>query len=66
MSEFSKEQKEAALEAVLFTMGASVKEDVLARALEITEEELEDLASCLQSRYEEADRGIRIIRLEDA
>ncbi|MBR5738528.1 MAG: SMC-Scp complex subunit ScpB [Lachnospiraceae bacterium] len=66
MSEFDQEQKTAALEAVLFTMGSSVKEDVLARALEVSEEELEDLASCLQSRYEEADRGIRIIRLEDA
>ena len=59
-------KKEAALEAVLFTMGASVKEATLAKALEVSVEELENVASALQSKYEDQDRGIRIIRLEDA
>jgi segregation and condensation protein B len=59
-------KKEAALEAVLFTMGASVKEATLSKAMEISVEELEDVASALQEKYEAEDRGIRIIRLEDA
>lgn len=66
MSDLELEKKEAALEAVLFTMGASVKEETLSKALEITAEELEDVASSLQLKYEGEDRGIRIIRLEDA
>ena len=59
-------KKEAALEAVLFTMGASVKEATLSKAMEISVEELEDVAFSLQKKYEAEDRGIRIIRLEDA
>ena len=66
MSDNGMAKLEAALEAVLFTMGASVKEATLAKAMEISVEELEDVASALQKRYEDECSGIRIIRLEDA
>ena len=56
----------AAVEAVLFTMGKAVEGARIAEALEISEEELEDVISALSGRYEEEDSGIRLIRLDDS
>ncbi len=58
--------KKAAIEAVLFTMGQAVSASTLTHALEITEEELSALIAEMQAEYEAEDRGIRLIRLEDA
>ena len=56
----------AAIEAVLFTMGDSVEASRLAQALELHEEELHEIIAQMMSAYEEEDRGIRIIRLENS
>ncbi len=56
----------AAIEAVLFTMGDSVEASRLAQALELPEEELHEIIAKMMSAYEEEDRGIRIIRLENS
>ena len=56
----------AAIEAVLFTMGDSVEASRLAQALELPEEELHEIIAQMMSAYEEEDRGIRIIRLENS
>ena len=56
----------AAIEAVLFTMGDSVEASRLAQALELPEEELHEIIAKMMSVYEEEDRGIRIIRLENS
>lgn len=56
----------AAIEAVLFTMGDSVEASRLAQALELPEEELHGIIAQMMSAYEEEDRGIRIIRLENS
>lgn len=56
----------AAIEAVLFTMGDSVEASRLAQALELPEEELHEIITKMMSAYEEEDRGIRIIRLENS
>ena len=58
--------REAILEGILFAMGGSVEREQLAEAMEITPEEVEETASALKTRYEEEDRGIRLIRLENA
>lgn len=58
--------KETTLEGILFAMGDSVERDVLALALEITEEEVDELADALKARYEEEERGIRLLRLGNA
>jgi segregation and condensation protein B len=55
---------EAVIEAILFTMGESVEQSRIALALEISEQETEELLKKLQKHYEEADRGIRLICLE--
>ncbi len=57
---------EAALEAILFTMGESVEASRLAAALEVTVEDIRRLVRDMQKRYEEGMRGIQITELEDS
>ena len=58
--------REAVLEGILFAMGTSVERDQLAEAMEITPEEVEACAAALKASYEEGDRGIRLLRLDNA
>ena len=58
--------REAILEGILFAMGGSVEREQLAEAMEITPEEVEAAAAALKAKYEEEERGIRLIRLDDA
>ena len=58
--------REAVLEGILFAMGTSVERDQLAEAMEITPEEVEACAAALKASYEEEDRGIRLLRLDNA
>ena len=60
------EQYEAIIEGILFAMGESVE---LARLAEVLELELEQVRMILHKmivRYEQEDRGIQIIEIEDA
>ena len=54
------------VEAILFTTGQAESIKDMAKALEVSEEEVKDAAESLKARYEEEGRGIRIIRLEDS
>ncbi|MDO4475583.1 MAG: SMC-Scp complex subunit ScpB [Lachnospiraceae bacterium] len=56
----------AAIEAILFTMGDSVEIDRIAAALEMGKAGTERILNEMAKRYEEEDRGIRLIRLENA
>ncbi len=58
--------REAILEGILFAMGGSVEREQLAEAMEITPEEVEEAAAALKAKYEEEERGIRLIRLDSA
>lgn len=60
------EQKEAIIEAVLFTMGESVPLEKLADVLELGQDETEFIIHQMMQRYEQEDRGIQIIELEGA
>ncbi|MCC8142101.1 MAG: SMC-Scp complex subunit ScpB [Lachnospiraceae bacterium] len=60
------EEYEAAVEAILFTMGESVELAKLAEALEISEEETRDVIERLCTRYESDACGIQIIELDGA
>ena len=62
----NRKKAEAAIEAILFTMGDSVDADEIAKALEITEDEARRLVSNMMDRYREEDRGIQIIELDGA
>jgi segregation and condensation protein B len=57
---------EAAIEAILFTMGASVSLERIANAIEHDEETTQKLLHNLMDRYDSRDRGIHIIELEDS
>ena len=56
----------AAVEAILFAAGGSVETARLASALELDSGEMRDILRCMELRYEEEDRGIRLLELEDA
>ena len=66
MTEAEMQRQEAVVEAVLFTMGKSVETSLLAAALECTAAEAEAAAERLAARYAEANRGVQLLRLENA
>ena len=56
----------AAVEAILFAAGDSVENERLAEALELDKQEMSDILKRMALRYEEADRGIRLVELDGA
>lgn len=57
---------EAAIEAILFTMGDSVELAQIAKAIEQDKSTTEKIIHNMMDRYQEEDRGIQIIELEDS
>ncbi len=57
---------ECALEAVLFSLGEAVEIEKLAEALEVKEEEVKEASIALQKKYDEENRGIKIIEIENS
>ena len=55
----------AAIEAILFASGASVELSRIAQTLEITESQAQNEIDALISDYNEAQRGIMIIKLHN-
>lgn len=58
-------KKEHILEGILFAMGSSVSMSLIAEVMEIPPEELEMIAANLETEYEQEERGLRLLRLED-
>lgn len=59
-------QAEAIIEAILFTMGESVDLDRIAEVIDYDEKTTKTIIRNMMMHYEEEDRGIRIIELENA
>lgn len=59
-------QKEAVLEAILFTMGDSVELARLAQAIEEDEEAVKEILGGMERRYQSQDRGIVLAWFEDS
>ena len=57
---------EAAIEAILFTMGEAVEVDKIASAIEHDKETTRKLIRNMMDKYNAEDRGIRIIELENS
>lgn len=57
---------EAAIEAVLFSVGEAVEIKELAKVLELDEETVDKIITDMADRYEAEDRGIHIVKLEQA
>ena len=58
--------KLAAIEGILFSMGTSVTRRQLMEALEIDDEQFDELIKLLQTEYDKEERGIRLLELDDA
>lgn len=59
-------QKKAIIEAILFSAGRPVEKSDLILALEISQEDLENLVENMQEEYKQENRGIEIIKMEDS
>lgn len=57
---------EAAIEAILFTMGDSVELEKIAFAIEQDKETTRKLIRNMMTKYDDEDRGIRILELENS
>ncbi len=60
------EKLQGAIEAILFTMGDSVELGKIASAIEHDEETTRKIIHNMMDRYEEENRGVRIIELENS
>ena len=61
-----RQQAEAAIEALLFAMGDSVAASDLAHVLELDVKDVRKIGRDMMLRYEEENRGVQIIELDDA
>lgn len=59
-------ETEAIIEAILFTMGESVEASRIAKAIELSTDATKKIIRSMMAKYEEEDRGIRIIELGDS
>lgn len=62
----NKKKIEAAIESILFTMGESVEVGKIAMAIGLDKDTTKKVIHNMMDRYEQDDRGIKIIELEDA
>ena len=60
------EKLQGAIEAILFTMGDSVELEKIAAAIGHDEKTTRKLIHNMMDRYEDEDRGVRIIELDNA
>ncbi len=56
----------AAVEAILFSSGDSVEKSRIAQALEITEQQVDEIVNSLIDDYNSLNRGITILKLDSA
>ena len=57
---------QAAIEAILFSVGDAISEKELAKVLEIDEKTLGKIMTDMIDKYEDDARGIKIVKLEDS
>lgn len=57
---------EGRIEAVLFSVGESVSKEDLAEALELDEKTITKIVHNMMDKYDDVERGIRIVEIEDA
>lgn len=60
------EELKKELEGIYFALGRSLSSETAANALGVTKEEIINASEALAKEYEENDRGIRLMRLEDS
>lgn len=60
------EQKKSIIEAILFAAGRPVNKNELILALELPEEDIENIVNNMQEEYKNENRGIEIIKIENS
>lgn len=66
MEKQSRQEQEAVIEAVLFTMGEAVEISRLAAVLETDKDEVQEILLGMQEKYKNEERGIMLLWLEDS
>lgn len=66
MTEVEIQKLEAIIEAILFTMGDSVEVEKISKAIEHDVKTTRKIIHNMMDRYNQEDRGVKIIELEDA
>lgn len=61
-----KREAQAAIEAILFAMGESVELSKIAAAIELDKETTKKIIHQMMEEYQDTNRGIRILELEDS
>lgn len=61
-----RQQQEAVIEAIMFTMGESVEISRLAAVLETDKKEVKEILEEMQKKYEAEERGITLMQFEDS
>ena len=56
----------AKIEAILFAAGRNVTKNDIMLALELSNEEIEEIISIMQNEYKNEDRGIELIKIDDS
>ena len=56
----------AKIEAILFAAGRNVTKNEIMLALELSNEEIEEIISIMQNEYKNEDRGIELIKIDDS
>ena len=64
--EDSIKKTEAAIEAILFSIGDAVPLKERSSVLEIDDKTLEKIITNMMDKYEQEDRGIRLVKLENS
>lgn len=59
-------QKKSIIEAILFAAGRPVTKNEMVLALEISEEDVENMIQNMQEEYKNENRGIELIKVEDS
>lgn len=59
-------KNQAAIEAILFSVGDAVSSKDIAKVLELDERDVIKLINDMADRYEAEDRGIKLVKLEDS
>ena len=62
----NKDKQEAVIEAVLFSMGSSVKISRLAELIEATPDEVRDIVAKMKKKMDASNRGVTITEIDEA
>lgn len=60
------DQKKSIIEAILFAAGRPINKNELIIALELPEEDVENIVNSMQEEYQKQSRGIEIIKIENS